>query len=357
VPGSANKREAAVRAAFASQAEWAERLGSPFTALLCATLASRLDRETQIGRRVLDWPGRPEAVADALALRLCGGLHGLVRRGDSLGLAAFYPPHPAPDEARLWAAIERTLRQCGEALRPWLDSAPQTNEVGRSALLMAGLMAVAQRFALPLDLLELGASAGLNLLLDRYFYDLGGVAAGDPASPLGLAPEWKGPPPPAGEVAVASRSGVDLRPMDPRRDRERLLAYVWPDQPARLARIEAALAIAAADPPAVERGDAAAWLDTRLAEPSAAGHVRVVLHSVAFQYFPAATQAHIRAAMEAAGAAAGSAAPLAWLRFEKLEQDEKYSLRLRVWPDGSDRLLAWSHPHGSAIRWVADAQG
>jgi hypothetical protein len=217
---------------------------------------------------------------------------------------------------------------------------------------MAGLLTVAERFPQPVALLELGASAGLNMLLDRYGYDLGGLAAGDLASPLRLAPEWKGPPPPDATVTVAARAGIDLRPMDSRGDGDRLLAYVWPDQPARLRQLEAALAIAAQGPPRVEQGDAADWLEAKLAAPAAPGLTRVVLHSIAFQYFPAGVQARIGAAMLTAGAGASEEAPLAWLRFEMAAGDDKPSLRLRLWPAGEDRLLAWCHPHGSSVRWL-----
>jgi hypothetical protein len=348
---SATERETAARTAFAVQADWAKRLGSPFTARLCAFLATGLDRSSAAGRRLLDWPGRPEAGADAIALRLCGGLHALARRGGAPALAACYPPHPPPDDETLAAALGRALAD--PALLPWLDSAPQTNEVGRSAVLMAGLLAVAELFPQPVELLELGASGGLNLILDRYDYDLGGVRAGDPASPLRLTPEWKGPPPPAGSVAIASRAGVDLRPMDVRDDQERLFAYIWPDQAGRLRQLETAIALAAADPPVVEPGDAAGWLEAKLAAAPPAGAARVVLHSVAFQYFPDGAQRRIAAMIDAAGAAARAAAPVAWLRFEKRPEDDKYSLRLRLWPGGEDRLLAWCHPHGSSVRWLA----
>jgi hypothetical protein len=352
VPGFATERERAVRAAFADQAGWAEKLESPFMARLTATLGTRLDRSTEVGRRLLDWPGNPAAGADNVALRLCGGLHALVRSGAAPRLAACYPPNPMPDAKTLWTAVDAALHDHEAALLPWLDSPPQTNEVGRSAVLTAGLLAVADRFGQPVELLELGASAGLNMLLDRYGYDLGGLAAGDPASMLRQAPEWNGDPPPDAAVSVAARAGVDLRPMDARRDGERLLAYVWPDQPARLRQLEAALAIASGDTPQVEQGDAADWLEAKLAAPAEAGRTRVVLHSIAFQYFPAETQARIAAAIEAAGAEASEGKPLAWLRFEMAPGDAKPSLRLRLWPDGEDRLLAWCHPHGKSVRWL-----
>jgi len=342
-------READIRASFETQAMWCGRLGSPFTAQLCETLAFALDRSGASGRRVLDWTGDPGPGGDALALRLCGGLHALVRAGAAPGLAALYPPAPLPDAEALRRALAPVLRQ--EALLPWLDSAPQTNEVGRSAVLMAGLLVVAARFEQPIALYELGASAGLNLQLDRYAFNLGGRAAGDPASAVRLDPEWTGNQPPAALVRIVGRQGVDLNPLDPRADRERLLAYLWPDQEARLARARAALDIAAADPTPVETGDAADWIESRLALAGPAGVTRIVMHSVALQYFPAGVQARVVCHIERAGRAATKAAPLAWLRFEKLPQDEKYSLRLRLWP-GEEHLLAWAHPHASNIKWL-----
>lgn len=347
MPGSAT--EAAVRAAFARQAEWAAKLDSPFMARLCRLLAERLDRTSEVGRRVLDWPGDADPFADAVPLRLAGGLHALVRRGGAPGLAACYPPNPLPDDEALWTALWSVLAK--PDLLEWLDGAPQTNEVGRSAVLMAGLLVVADLFPQPVELLELGASAGLNLMLDRYGYRLGGLRAGDPDSPLQLEPDWTGDPPPDSRVEVAGRRGVDLNPLDPGRDGERLLAYVWPDQARRLAQLEAALAIAASDPAPVERGDAAAWLEARLAEPAAAGATRVVLHSIAFQYFPREAKKRIHAMMAEAGAAATPAEPLAWLRYEHDRRDERITLRLTAWP-GRERLLAHCHPHGSAVHWV-----
>lgn len=342
--------EASVRAAFARQAEWGTRLGSPFMATLCRLLGERLDRSSELGRRVLDWPGKTDPFTDALPLRVTGGLHALVRRGGAPDLAACYPPNAPAGEERLWAALAPVLDD--PALAPWLESAPQTNEVGRSAVLMSGLLVVARLFPKPVELLELGASAGLNLLLDRYGHDLGGVRAGDPGSPVQLRPEWEGPAPPDSPVAVAARRGVDLHPIDARRDGERLIAYVWPDQARRLAQLEAALAVAAEHPPEVDSGDAADWIEARLGERQPAGAVRIVLHSIAFHYFSDETKARIAAAMKAAGAAATLEAPLAWLRYEN-EGIERISLRLRTWPGGEERLLAYCHPHGSEVEWVA----
>ncbi|GJE02127.1 DUF2332 domain-containing protein [Methylobacterium isbiliense] len=337
-----------VRHSFAVQAGHCERLGSPFTAMLLRLVAARLTGDTALGRRILGWPGDPEA--DALPLRLAGGLHALVRRGRLPDLAALYPP-AAPDPAALWEALARAFATAAD-LDPWLDSAPQTNEVARSGVLMPGLMAVAAMTgSKPIVLWEIGASAGLNLVLDAYAYELGGRAAGRPGAGLHLAPDWTGPPPPEASVRIAARRGVDLNPLDvtDAQHRERLTAYVWPDQRARLARLEAALALAAADPPPLDRGDAVAWLAERLAAPPQAGQARVVQHSIALQYLPVQGRAQVAALLSEAGARATADTPLAWLAYEF--EGGPAGLRLTLWPGGRTHRLATAHPHGQWVRW------
>jgi hypothetical protein len=343
--------EAQIRASFVEQAGFCTRLGAPFMALLSETLGKRLDRTTEVGRRILSWPGSPGCFADAVALRLCGGLHFLARGGGAPDLASLYPPASLPEEAALWAALAPVLNDAG--LPAWLDHAPQTNEVGRSAVLMGGLLVIADRFKLPLRLYELGASAGLNLLLDAYGYELGGLAAGDPASGVQLEPAWEGPPPPQAAVTIAGRRGTDLNPARLPEDGDRLLAYVWADQPERLQRLEAALAIAAVSPPEVDRAGAAEWLEAQLALEPEPGVTRVVMHSVAFQYFDADSQNRVTAHIEAAGKRASTTASLAWLRYEQGPADGRPSLRLRTWP-GGEHLLAWAHPHGRSVQWLSD---
>lgn len=348
--------EADVREAFAQQAAICTAAGAPFTGTLCRLLGERLDRSTAIGRRVLDWPGPPAHDGDALPLRLAGGLHALARtgRGD---LAAFYPPNPTPrDDGVLWRAISSALIREGDFLAPWLDGPPQTNEVGRSAGLMAGLLVLADRYGLPFSLYELGASAGLNSILDRYGFQLEGTRAGDPDSPVQLAPEWSGGSPPSARVEVVARRGVDRQPLDPAdpATRERLNAYVWADQIPRIARLNAALDLAAADPPVIDKSDAADWLEEALAVEPEVGVCRVVMHTIAFQYFSADGQARIRAHMERVGAGATDAAPLAWLAFEADRGgfERRPALTLRVWPGGGERRLATGQPHGASYAWA-----
>lgn len=113
--------EEEVRAAFARQEGGCLRLGSPFTARLCAAFAQNLDRSTAIGRRILDWPGEPDALHDAVPLRIAGGLHALVRRGRLPGLARLYPPAALPEIADLWAALPEALSEEEAELGRWLD--------------------------------------------------------------------------------------------------------------------------------------------------------------------------------------------------------------------------------------------
>lgn len=340
--------EAAVREAFDKQAAFCRAFGAPAIGQLCAAIATTLDRSTAFGTRVLDWAGEP--MADALQMRVTGGLNARIRAGALPALAALYPRDPLPDDAALRAALAEAFAD--PALLPWLDGPPQTNEVARSGVLYPGLLVIAAQTGLPLALRELGSSAGLNLRLDHYRYTLAGRDFGNPGAPVHLAPEWDGAPPPKAEVCVTDRSGVDVNPLDVTDPamRARLQAFVWPEQRERVARFEAALAAAAADPPPIDKADAAAWVAANVTPTP--GVAITVFHSIAWQYFPPATQAAITAHMERAGAAATAAAPLAWLRYEMDDPaaPQLPTLRLRLWP-GEDRLLARAHPHGASVAW------
>jgi hypothetical protein len=345
-----------VRNAFAVQAEYCAKLGSQFMAALCETLIDVLSTDNEVGRRVLAWPGNPSPHADNVPLRLAGALNALARSGRVRDLTAAYPPHGIPHRATFAIVLRHVLAEHGSEIATFLEHAPQTNEVGRSAVLIGGLLEVAKRTGFPLELLEIGASAGLNLFADRYRYRFGGAELGPEDARLRLAPEWTGPPPPLdARLRVQARHGCDVNPIDIRdaAQRERLKCYVWPDQPERLAKLEAALATAlAAEPFALDRADAADWVATRLRVDAPNGVARVLLHSIVWSYLPEATRERIRSHLNEVGAAATAAAPLAWLRFELAPSTEaKTEIRLTTWPGGHDHVLGDAHPHGSAVRW------
>jgi hypothetical protein len=163
--------EAQRRGAFRLRADWCDKLGSPFTALLCRTLADRLDHTSGFGRRVLTWP-LATLRGDLVALRCCGALHYHVRCAPKRELAKVYPPNPTPDAGALWEALRAAITAHDEALTRFLGTPPQTNEVSRAGILLGGLLIVAARWGLPLSLIEIGASAGFNLNFDHFLYDL-----------------------------------------------------------------------------------------------------------------------------------------------------------------------------------------
>lgn len=340
--------EQANRASFGVQAGYCEAMGAPVTARIATVLGDTLTRESETGRRVLDWPGEP--VADALVLRLIGGLHALHRRG----VAALAPIFKGTqtDPARIGAILQGVLIAHDLALLAWLYGPPQTNEAGRSAGLMTGILHLAARFGPRVEVLEIGSSAGLNLMLGRYRFDLGGVGVGPLESPMRIVPEWRGAPPPDVPVAIVSARGVDIQPLDLTgdRDAERLQAYCWAENVERQARLSTAIAMIRAQGVALDRGDAADWVEQRLAEPQAEGVTRVLMHSVVWQYLPPDTQQRIVAAMRAAGARATPERPLGWVMMEPNRDLARHEVRVQGWPGETGmQLVALTHAHGA---WV-----
>lgn len=340
--------EATNRDSFRIQAGYCAAMGAPITARVATALGHSLTRDSETGRRVLDWTGEP--VADALVLRLIGGLHALYRRG---------VPEIAPvfsgavtDEAEVGAILNRVFVEQDATLLPWLDGPPQTNEAGRSAGLMIGILHLAQRYGPRMEELEIGSSAGLNLLIGRYRFDLGGVRVGPEGSPVEIKPEWRGSPPPAIPVEIVRTRGVDIQPLDlsGMRDAERLQAYCWVDNQERQARLEKTIAMVRAHGVDLVQGDAADWVEARLAEPQAKGVTRVLMHSVVWQYLPGATQRRIAAAMTAAGARATPDRPLGWVMMEPNRDLNRHEVRVQGWPgDAPMALVARTHAHGA---WV-----
>ncbi|MET3825308.1 hypothetical protein ABIC16_001001 [Sphingomonas sp. PvP055] len=342
------------RGAFLIQQHYCERNGAPIYARMCAAVAAGVTRASPIGARILDWPGEP--TRDALPLRLFGGLHALVLAGQDAGLAEVYAGR-VTDPAAISATLERVFAEHAAALLPWLDGPPQTNEPGRSGALMLGVIALAQRHGPKIELLEIGSSAGLNLLIDRYRFDLGGTLYGPADSPVTIRPEWSGPPARFVPLDIVSVRGCDIQPADATDPTvaARLAAYVWPETPERLARVRTAIAMLGERGVDLVRADAADWVEARLAEPQAAGVTRVLMHSVVWQYLPEPVAERIRVAMQAAGARATPDRPLGWVTMEPDRALGHQIIRARSWPgDGAWEPLATAHAHGT---WVNTGGG
>ena len=346
--GRAVADEQTNRESFAIQAGYCTAMAAPITARVSTVLGHSLTRDSETGRRVLDWPGEP--VADALVLRLIGGLHALHRRGVP-GIAPVFSG-AVTDEAEVAAILRDVFLEHDAELLPWLDGPPQTNEAGRSAGLMTGILHLAARYGPKFEVLEIGSSAGLNLLIGRYRFDLGGVRTGPADSPVEIEPAWRGPPPPDAPVEIVSARGVDIQPLDlsGERDAERLQAYCWVENIARQARLEKTIAMVRAEGVTLEQGDAADWVEARLAEPQPEGVTRVLMHSVVWQYLPDATQQRIADAMQAAGERATPERPLGWVMMEPNRDLHRHEVRVRGWPgDTPMELVALTHAHGA---WV-----
>lgn len=340
-----------LNAAFAAQAAHCSALGSPFMARLMTILSEKLAPETSPMMATLyAWPGDVGPAGASLPLRLAGGLHALALRGIAPELEAVYPPHEVADST-LWAAVFAALQGHDAWLADWMKSAPQTNEIRRAAVVRAAGQWAAARFGLPLHLLELGASAGLNLHWDAYGLEAQNVRFGPLGAPVELAPDWRGALPPNAEPIVMARRGVDLAPpnLHEADDRLRLLAYLWPDQPERLTRTRAAMAL----PPArVDAGDAADWIEAQLDLPAPAA-TRLIFHTIAWQYFPAPVQHRARIAIEAAGEKATAADPLIWFAMEADGSEAPGAcLTLRCWPGNETYAAGRACFHGRWVDWA-----
>jgi hypothetical protein len=291
-------------------------------------------------------------IVDAVPLRLLGALHELVLSGEEQALADVYPTvSRAASAEQAWPLIREAMVARCDRLAVFMTHEPQTNEVGRAACLFPGFLTVSSETGLDLRCFEIGASAGLNQVWDRFGYRLSdGRVAGDPASPVILSPAWQGSPPPNGPFPnVIGRGACDRRPMDLEQPeaRRRLKSYVWPDQFDRLARLEAAIALAREAKIVVDEEDAVTWTRGRVGISS--GAATVLFHSVMWDYLPRESQAALMDCIAGLGALARPNAPFAWLRMES--DGVIYNLRLTVWPGGESRPLAVVHPHGAWVNW------
>ena len=313
---------------FRRQADAMERGGrSPLYVALIREAADDIEAGGVVARLFEGVDTPPGSVP---SLRLMGALHYLALSGRApLSLAAVEEHF---DE--IHARLHRTV---------------QTNDVGRSAVLYAALLWLVDRHQMPIRLLEIGASAGLNLLADRYCYVVGGVELGDPASPVRLVEPWERGPDvdlvaAASSLRIVDRAGCDLAPLDPRSrdDRLTLMSYIWPDEEERLERTRAALEMAAHDPPAVTAAGAADWLWS--VEKAPPGTLTVIWQSVFRQYLTEDEWGELERA-QPDGAV--------WLRMEPTG-DSKADAELTICAARGEppRRLALCSHHGAPVVWT-----
>jgi hypothetical protein len=295
-------------------------------------------------RRLAAEPAAREVLEDERwdrPLQLLGALHYLAL---SRGIDPWTDPAPVLQEHRDW--LREHIRRHGV----------QTNEVQRSWMLLPCFLDVARRTGVEtLDLIELGSSAGLNLVWDRhrYRYEQGTWGLEDaalelagherravPAALLRLTPR------------VRNRRGIDLAPLDVTKTEEMLLlkSFVWADQTDRLERLDRAIETVKADPPRLERGDVVERLPELLAERQL-GALTVVFQTAIRGYIKPEDWKRLVVSLDDAG----KQFPLAFVSVSQPApgEDRYWGLWLRLWPDGEKRLLAHAGFHGQWLEWLA----
>lgn len=350
---------------FRRQAASAVQRSSPLYQELLRGCLSDLRTGGPVWRLLRPHAGDP--AGSAVPLRLLAAVHLLVLQGRCPQLAPFYPSvggqHP-PEE--VWPHFASVLQHHSPALAPLLRRPLQTNEVRRCSALLAGFAWIAARTGLPLAVLEIGASAGLNLNWWHYRYT-GEHGSWGPASSVELPLPDQSTADLAALGPPVETVGCDLHPLDPRdpSDRLWLRACVWADHTDRLMTLEAAFAVAEQHPPCqVEREDAAEWLDQRLRRRST-DQVTVVVQTIVDQYLSRPQRRALRTIVGRAGAETDRRRPLAWLRLEPPAEDTVSvesvrglaELRVHEWPSGTEHLLGWAGFHGTPVRLIDPRAG
>ena len=340
----------------ANAQRWQED-GSPFYAVLQARMADDVDQGG------ICWAVLKDYAADARnevpGPRLLAGIHKLVLAGQLPQLVPYYPSIGGNGDAEAaWALFPEAIAAHRAQLQKAVKHVPQTNEVGRADALVGGMLIAAQETGLPLRLLEIGASAGLNLRFDHFYYEQDGVGFGDPESKVRFVDLWEGGRPPfETDCRVASRRGCDRSPIDPQTEDGRLtlLSYIFADELERFTLLQNALDIACRVPATVERADVADWLVGNLL-PLPQGQATVLYHSFLWQYLDAAEAERCGAMIGAAGRQATTDNPFVHVALEAHGGDYTHTeLRYRRWPGGDERLLAVTGTHGGIVHWQVGA--
>ena len=296
-------------------------------------------------------PGQPHANL------LFAAVHFLLLRGAQHQLRHFYATAGGTAHGDAFPAFRDFVLGHADAVAELVSTrVTNTNEAARSCVLRPGFAALAEREAAPLHIIEIGPSAGLNMIWDRYGmrYRQGDAVVAEiaPETPLLLDCEVRGQtvPPFLPEPMIADRVGLELNPVDlsDPDDRDWLRALVWPDQPQRLERLDRAIALHRLSPPRILSGDALVLLPDALAGVPPRDAV-CVYHTIAVYQFSAA----MKEAFAAILVTAGLRRPVWHLSFEFDGKD--YALALTRHHEGvADAcMLAAAQAHGGWIEWRA----
>jgi hypothetical protein len=296
---------------------------------------------------------------DALALSLVPATptwdvpHRLLAGARWLVLSGEVEDFEAADDP--WSSFYAVMVEHGAWLATFVRERPvQHNEVQRCWALVPVFLTVAQNDARPLDLVELGTSAGLNLLWDRYGYRYSAGSWGDPASPLQLDGEERGAVPGAlleTPVEVRSRRGIDLDPVDATSEEGLRLLKTYSRHQAYWMRLERAIGVLRDSPPELIRGDYLDLLPELLRDRDAAS-LTVVFQTLSTVYLSDEERGRLREIVDAAG----EEGPLAWISTPTPEEHGQhrgdYPLELAIWPGGERRFVARMNVRGEWLEWV-----
>lgn len=285
-----------------------------------------------------------------LPLRLLAALHYLALDGRAPALAQAYA-----GERAVWPPLRETLERESEWIARFLrEQGMQTNEVQRCYGLLPAFLLAARETGKALDLIELGPSAGFNLLWDRYSYRYDDERWGRADAPIELVGELRSPLPDgllSVQPRVNSRLGIDLSPIDPRSENgARLLrAFVWPDQKKRLERLERAIEVVREDPPRIIRGDYLELLGPLLDERSDET-LTIVFQTASLSHLLSEERERFEEILQRAG----ERGSLAFVSGEHPPNDpaDFWQLRFQLWPAGEPRILARLDYHGRWLDWL-----
>jgi hypothetical protein len=345
--GSGRDARTVVVSLFRGQADWCQRLGSPIYAYMLEKAADDLAAGGPVARVVEPYLDRPFNFTHHL--RLLGETHRLALTGQAPELAAHYPSTGGDGDAEAaWNAFIELVDQRDITL----ERPVQTNEVGRTAALLGGFLTVAEQTGLGLRVLEIGASAGLNLRWDRFRYEADDWAWGDAASPARIPCEYSaGRPPLPATVWVTERAGCDPSPLDATTEDGALTleSFIWPEMVGRLALLRSAIEVARRVPVTVDQASATDWLEERLARERG-GSATVVFHSIMWGYMSDDDRVRVTQTIRDAGERATPSEPLAWLRMEP--GADQTDVTLTTWPGFDERVIAYAGYHGRPVRWL-----
>ncbi|MBJ7461813.1 MAG: DUF2332 domain-containing protein [Ilumatobacteraceae bacterium] len=335
------------------------QLGSPLYEAIFRAMAVDLNNNGETARISEHLTIRP--MRDAAPLRIAGVIHRLALTGKAPSVARHFPSTGGTPGPTLIADYLEALATFRNDIDEGLSRTVQTNEVGRTTMLVTGMSFFAREVGIPAThLREVGSSCGLNLQVDEYFFEANGTSYGNGNALVRFEDSaWGTPRPDIAQCpALLSRAGCDIAPLDAHNinDQFTLLSFVWPDQFDRFARLRNAINNACASSTYVspDQQDAAEWIHQQFENISFDEPV-LIFHSIVWQYLSQETKKAFREAVN--NHCTQRSAPTGWLRMEPA--GPVADLRIDIWhgtkKTHGDQVIADSSFHGIGTRSIVSS--